>query len=175
MDAYLGEYQDIILGQEFLTWLWYMSEAGGGAFTDAEGREYGLFLEQRIQVQGGEGDNLETTTVAGAMSELKEARLGLATGKKVTRALVRMEAEGETWQATIKAEDFSFSSLKTPKVQKEDDDEPDALFLEKIYLVERFFACVDDAFEKFMVLRLSGDWSEEARAVREWIMKTTGA
>ena len=77
---------DNILGQEFLTWLWYQSDVAPGAFVDKEGQPFSVSMEQRIVVQGGEGDAKETATVAGTLSPLREARFGLGTGKKVTRA-----------------------------------------------------------------------------------------
>lgn len=73
---------DNILGQEFLTWLWYQSDVAPGAFVDKEGQPFSVSMEQRIVVQGGEGDAKETATVAGTLSPLREARFGLGTGKK---------------------------------------------------------------------------------------------
>ncbi|KAF4530283.1 hypothetical protein B566_EDAN018420 [Ephemera danica] len=46
-------------------------------------------MEQRIVVQGGEGDRLETATVSGVESELREARMGLTTGVTFMRAVAR--------------------------------------------------------------------------------------
>ncbi len=171
MTEYLGQTTDFLLGQEFLTWLWYKSEVQEGLFTDKAGREFALFMEQRIVVQGGEGDSLETTTVTGPMSELREARLGLSTGKKVTRALVRIERDADTWQFTLKAEDFSMNSLKTPYQEKpEADDEPDALLLEKIFLVESCLEITDNLYAAFMRLRLDkGAWEEEAARIGAWM------
>ena len=51
---------DNILGQEFLTWLWYQSDVAPGAFVDKEGQPFSVSMEQRIVVQGGEGDAKET-------------------------------------------------------------------------------------------------------------------
>ena len=45
---YLGESTDIILGQEFLTWLWYQSDTAPGAFTDKDGAPFSVSMEQRI-------------------------------------------------------------------------------------------------------------------------------
>ena len=50
---------DNILGQEFLTWLWYQSDVAPGAFVDAQGQPFSVSMEQRIVVQGGEGDARE--------------------------------------------------------------------------------------------------------------------
>ena len=92
---------DNILGQEFLTWLWYQSDVAPGAFVDKEGQPFSVSMEQRIVVQGGEGDAKETATVAGTLSPLREARFGLGTGKKVTRALIRLEKEELAFQFTL--------------------------------------------------------------------------
>ena len=96
-EPYLGQTTDMVLGQEFLTWLWFRSETQPMGFKDKEGVPFSMNLEQRIVVQGGEGDSLETASVSGSLSQLREVRLGLRTGKKVTRALVRFEREELAW------------------------------------------------------------------------------
>lgn len=167
---YLGESIDMLLGQEFLTWLWFRSETANTFASPDGGADFEVSLEQRIVVQGGEGDARETASVSGVLSELREARLGLVTGKKVTRALVRFTREPEAWQVTLRAEDFSFGSLKTPAIEKGDspDDDPDAAFYEKIHLIELCTGFFDTVFKTFLELRLSSRWEEETRSIREW-------
>ena len=166
---YLGQGTDAILGQEFLTWLWYKCDEQPGTFRDAEGRTFELVMEQRVVVQGGEGDALETATVTGALSQLREARLGLRMGKKVTRAQLHIEADGLSWQVNLKAEDLSLAGFRTPSIDKDDDDDPDALFLEKMYLIESGLNKLDAAYTQFLNLRLSNAWLQEAKAVSEWM------
>lgn len=167
---YLGESTDIVLGQEFLTWLWYRSDTRPTFPSPDGGPEFSVSMEQRVVVQGGEGNAKETASVSGILSELREARLGLATGKKVTRALVRFQREPESWQVTLRATDFSFGSLKTPSVERGDspDDDPDALFFEKIHLIELCLEFFDTVFKEFLALRLSPKWEDESTAIREW-------
>lgn len=171
---YLGEGIDLILGQDFLTWLWFKSEAGRGSFETEKGVPFALYMEQRISVQGGEGESLETATVSGPMSELREARMGLTTGKKVSRALLRLERDGEAWSVTVRAQDFQLNSFKTPVIEKEqEDDEPDARFLEKIYLVEQGLQLVDCVFTQFLRVRLNAElWRDEVRAFRRWLQES---
>ncbi len=175
MDEYLGQMKDVVLGQDFLTWLWHMSEKGNGGFKDQKGRDFELFLEQRIQVQGGEGESLETATVSGAMSELREARLGLAVGKKVNRALARIQRDAENWQVSLKAEDFSLNSLKTPKIEvnQQEGDDPDAVFLEKVYLIEQCLEILDGLYARFLEKRLGSGWAEEVKDIRVWLEKAS--
>jgi hypothetical protein len=171
---YLGQDTDCILGREFLTWLWFASDTRNGLFTMPDGTNFAVFMEQRISVQGGEGESMETATVSGAMSPLREARLGLTTGKKVTRALVRLEHDADVWRVALKAEDFSFSSLRTPKIDRKDgadadDMEADAALLEKLYLLEKATAFFDELFRQFLEKRTSAAWKEEAAKVRAWV------
>lgn len=159
---------DIVLGQDFLTWLWFRSETRPAGFHDKDG-PFTVTMEQRVVVQGGQGETLETATVSGSLSPLREARLGLRTGKKVTCGLVRFERDAMMWQLTIKAEDFSLGNVRTPRVEHEEDDDPDALFLEKMYLVEICLGFLDACYRDFITLRLSSEWNEELREMAVWM------
>jgi len=164
----------MMLGQEFLTWLWYKSDAQPTGFRDAANTPFHLYMEHRVVVQGGEGDKLETASVSGTLSPLREARFGLATGKKVTRATLRFEQDGLSWQLALKAEDFAVSGLKTPKADRGDaDDDPDAQLLERIYLIERCIALLDSLYAAFLRLRLSPQWTDESRQVHTWMTEQT--
>ncbi len=166
---YLGQSTDLVLGQEFLTWLWFRSSTGS-IFNDKSGRPFTITMEQRIVVQGGEGDTIETATVSGIESELREARMGLTTGKKVTRAQIRIERDPEEWQLTLKAADFCLGSLKSPKIEKESEDtDPDALFLEKMYLIESCLEMIDIVYASFLTLRFSADWRAEVKELQQWV------
>ncbi|WBF68567.1 hypothetical protein LN040_05550 [Desulfovibrio subterraneus] len=168
---YLGQTIDVVLGQEYLTWLWFRSETRSGQFQTPDGDPYFLYVEQRVSVQGGEGETLETATVSGNLSELREARLGLSTGKKVNRALIRIEHDPEAWQLSLKAEDFALGGLKTPKVEKADseDDDPDAAFLEKMFLIEKCLTYLDASYNDFLNVRLAPEWDDEVRQIGRWL------
>ena len=120
MTEYLGQTTDFLLGQEFLTWLWHKSESRDGLFKDKNGREFALFMEQRIVVQGGEGESLETATVSGPMSELREARLGLSTGKKVTRALIRIERDADTERLCLHGQTLQLGGRETLRIETDE-------------------------------------------------------
>ena len=164
---YLGESTDLVLGQEFLTWLWYAS-ATGTIFNDTSGRPFTVSMEQRIVVQGGTGESMETASVSGIDSELREARMGISRGKKVTRALHRLERDPDVWQVSLKAADFGISGLKPPKIERESDDDTDALILEKMYLIESCLELLDAMYKHFLEKRFSPAWQEEVTNLREW-------
>ena len=136
-EPYLGQTTDMVLGQEFLTWLWFRSETQPMGFKDKEGVPFSMNLEQRIVVQGGEGDSLETASVSGSLSQLREVRLGLRTGKKVT--------------------------------EREEDNDPDAAFLEKMYLMELCLGLFDACYKQFLDIRLSSLWDKEVQDMSAWM------
>ena len=168
---------DAVLGQEFLTWLWFHGETAPAGFKDSKGRPFLLTLGQKVVVQGGEGEMRETTAVNGGMTDgshlpLREARLGLLMGKKVTRALLHLEQEELHWQVSIKADDFSMGSFRTPKIESDSDDDPEALFLEKMYVLEKGLALFDAAYNTFLALRLSNDdWAHEVHEIGLWMSR----
>mgnify|MGYP006273700989 FL=1 len=159
------------IGQDFLTWLWFTTEQTQGTIQTASGEVYALVMEQRVSVQGGEGESRDTAVSSGPRSELREARLGLQSGKKVHQARVRIEKDENVWQLQIKAEDFALGSVKTPKVDMklEEGEDPDARFLEKVYLLEVAQEVVDDLFQLFLSKRFGPEWEREMAAIRGWI------
>ncbi len=160
---------DEILGQDFLTWLWFRSETAPHDFKDKNGGHFFVYMEKKIVVQGGEGESLETASVSGANSQLKEARLGLSMGKKVTRAQIRFEWDSLEYSFSLSSKDFSLSAFKTPKIDTQDSDDPDGLFLEKMYLIEEGIDRFDHLFKSFLNLRLSSNWAEEVQNIANWV------
>ncbi len=164
---------EYILGQEFLTWLWYRSEALNGTFhTRKENSPYVMYIHQKVVVRGGESDAVETASVSGIHSSFREAKMGLKTGKLVSSALVSLEKEENTWHVSLRAEDFSLNGLATEKIDTSDtDDEPDALFFEKMYLIEQAIDLLDDVYAQFISTRLDDKaWLEECERIAEWIL-----
>ena len=171
MDLQIAQEKGTILGRDFLTWLWFKSEEQNGIFKTKNGEDFALYLEQKVVVQGGEGERLEKAMCTGAMSELREAKLGLLTGKKVVQAKIKLEQDSNEWIMEVDASNFTFSGLKTPKVRTkmEEGEDPDGVFLEKIFLVEKALGFVDYLFRDFVEKRFSIHWQREIEAFRKWL------
>lgn len=171
MDLDHAQTVSLMLGQEFLTWLWFASETSGGLFRTKDGEAFTVTVEQKVSVQGGEGEARETAVCSGPMAELREARLGLRTGKKVNKVKVRIERDEVAWQVLLEAAAFTLQGLKTPKVEMklEEGEDPDARILEKIYLLEKCMEFVDTVFTRFVELRFGPRWAEETGRVRAWM------
>ncbi|MGE4506038.1 MAG: hypothetical protein AB7D51_11875 [Desulfovibrionaceae bacterium] len=169
----IADRENKLLGQEFLTWLWHVIDVTGGNFKTSGGQGFGLAMMETVSVQGGEGDVVATATVKSPGGELTEARSGLKTGKKVSKAQLKFNIEEDEWTVTVRADDLALSGLKTPKVDMKDADgeDPDGKFLEKMYLIDKCMEMLDSVFSQFVHLRISKDWPETAASIRGWIEK----
>lgn len=101
-----------------------------------DGHTYALAeAGQLTLLRAGAEDAAEVTV----KNEADSARTGLEAGLVVTKLKLRMERIGDeslVWEFTLNAE-ARFLGLKTPKVEKSDEDDPDAVLLEKLYLIQQ--------------------------------------
>lgn len=164
---------DGILGQDFLTWLWFRSDVAPSFFRTDDGQPFQVSMEKRVTVTGYVGFDRETTAMTSFYegAPLTEARLGLRRGKKVTSALIHLTKDDFGFDVSVKAADFSLNSLKTPKIDKADrDDDPDSLFLEKVFLLETAVALLDCLYRQFLGLRLDeGKWKKTTGEMMKWM------
>jgi hypothetical protein len=162
------------LGSEFLTWLWYMSETHTGSFNVEGYQSVEIWFYDSIKLEKGELKDKESVICNGVTSDLKEARVGLNNGKKIKEVRIKMIIDDEEWFLTIDSICLDFKKLKTPKVEKDemetDTQDEDALFYEKVFLIEKSIAVIESIFYSFMKERLSETWDTvSVPAIRNWI------
>lgn len=165
------------LGQEFLTWLWFKSEERGGTiFLPEAGEDIQLIFEKHMLLEYGEGEASEKLICRGLMTELAEARTGLAKGKKLEQANLRLIKGEYEWNFSFKATLMEFRNVKPPKTMAtaEEGNDPEAVegrLLEHIGLHEILIRTMDQLFRIFLNLRISEGWEQELGRVRAWIAK----
>lgn len=165
------------LGQEFLTWLWFKSDERGGTIFVPDIGDVQVVFEKHMLLEYGQGEAHETLICQGLQTELKEARTGLAMGKKLEQARILLAKDNYEYHLTLKASLFEFRSVKLPKTMaaSEEGDDPAAVegrLLDRIGLLEEAAGTVDELFRLFLKSRVSPDWDEEVAKMRAWINKT---
>lgn len=162
---------DSVLGREFLTWLWFMSERRE-RFPERI-LPHLLDMDGRITVQG--RDQHETAAVSSAAYQLDEARVGLLRGKYVTRARLRIGTPYQEYRLTLSGNDFAVSGLWTPTPVKDPDADPDAQLLEKILHMENAVRLLDSLYRQFLAIRLTPSlWNTETAVMRTWMTARDG-
>lgn len=166
------------MGQEFLTWLWYRTDMQGEVVRLRDGSDAEVSFQRFMTLEGGEGDTLESVTCRGLRAELQEAKAALQTGKKISRAHIRLGINDLQWKFTIDAATLDISGLKVPKTVSAGEEEGDDLsfearVLERIHMLELAIEAVDALLAVFLKYRLdSVQWAEEKRGIKQWIFRT---
>lgn len=162
--------QKIFLGQEFLTWLWFLLETEGGA----EVKNLGwveLTLGERLVLGPAMGADGSRVTVSGAEGSLAEAREALRQGKLVEALRVGLEIHGEEYALNLEAAELTVKSLKLPTTAapSEDPDGLEGLVLERVALLENTLKAAEGLFSLFLSQRLHPEEGPELRkAMGAW-------
>lgn len=168
MDLLDKMHRAAFLGPEFLTWLWYRSETGGGEFAlDPEFGDFEVWFEDKLVVGSATVNAQENLFKGGHPAGSLEARTALRLGKFATDAKLRIVRGAQEWTFGLKAHDLVPTGIKIPAVlSKEDDDR----FYERMYLVENLDTMIKGLFGLFVKLRVSPRWdAEELPLIRRWI------
>ena len=161
------------LGQEFLAWLWFKSEERGGSIELPGRGDILVVFEKHMLLEYGEGPESEKLICRGLQTELREARAGLALGKKPEQARIKIGSDDYEFSITLTAATMEFRSVRLPKTAgTEDGDDPEGFegqALERIALFEEGIELVNELFRLFISIRASRGWSDELVKLRAWV------
>jgi hypothetical protein len=169
------------LGWDFLLWVMYrtMNEASEYRINRPgpaeQGEPFVAYLNDRLVLCSAGEDGVQKVTVAGPQDRYSEVRTALQQGKVINEAALIFEKREHLWKLTLKGESFHFASFKAPKVTLEKDNtvdetsEREALFYERMCLLEEGLQLFDTLFAVFLTARLGTGWNGEIGKVEDWL------
>lgn len=170
------------LGWDFMLWLLQRGVNGEGEFSVCRpghltlGEKFSAWIDDRIQFQGGgEEGGIQKVTVSGSQDSYLEAKSALKGGKRITSATICMEKDENPWKLTLKGDTFGFASFKCPQVRIEKDatvdqmSEREAVFYERMFLMEQGIQMFDSLFTAFLAERLTDAWNGRLQAIQAWL------
>ena len=162
------------LGNEFLTWLWYLVEKEKyfSLFNTGEPEEpFSLHIGNRLVLENRQNEGLETITIKGDDAGLEEGVLALRKGALVSEINLKYSRGSQQWSLSLKGESLNISNLKFPDTKiVETKPDIEAAALDKIFLTEKIVDLIEGLFCRFVKQRLSPQWKEETLVeIRQWI------
>jgi hypothetical protein len=159
------------LGEEFLTWLWYVIEKDQNLIKNFDNDFVALEIGNRIVFENRRKESGERITIKGDGASLEEGILALKKGALVTELNVVYKSAELTWQFTLKGESLNFSSLNIPNTGlPESDEDLEGVVLEKIFLYDKILKILENIFNQFVKIRLSNKWQNTmVPKIRNWI------
>lgn len=153
------------LGQDFLTWLWFYSEARGSMMT-IEGTAYGVAVEGPLTFFMA-GNGAHVTVLRQGVPEISaEAKTCLMSGKKLRAAKITIASEDEQWSCGLDADGFLFRGIKMPKGEELD---PISKFDERMRSLDRFRNTFQAFYLRFIEERTGADWKRVQKDIHEWV------
>jgi hypothetical protein len=159
------------LGEEFLTWLWFVIEEDAALLSELEPDGAHLTIGNRIVLENRHQNTVESITIKGDDAGLEEGVISLKKGAVVTEMNLSYTSGENQWVFNLKGESLSFSGLKPPETALIDRKEDiEGAVLEKIFLFDKIIHFIDAVFGQFIRLRISNAWQEKVvPRMRAWI------
>jgi len=159
------------LGDEFLTWLWFIIETQQDEIRNLDQDPIFLEIGNRMALENRRSNAVETITIKGDDAGLEEGLMALKKGALITELNLVFRIAEQKWQFSIKGESLNISGLKTPETARpETKEEVEGFVLEKIYLYVKLIQFFDVLFKRFVHQRTSDRWdSEVIPRIRNWI------
>jgi len=169
------------LGWDFLLWLTYRTMSHSSEYVvnqpglAQEGEPFVAYLNDRLVLLGGGEGGIQKVSVVGSQDQFSEVRAALKNGKQITEATLYFEKEEYQWKMTLRSLMFHFASFKSPSIKLEkdnitdQDDEREAAFYERMYVLEEGLQLFDSLYAAFLEIRLGKAWVDEEKNIRKWL------
>ncbi len=157
---------DEFVGREFLTWLWFAAEEGGGEFVLPDGTAVGLAVEDYLVFSSG-SEGQRSILRNGTPTLSAEAATALASGRMLEKVRLTLSDGEEEWAFVLDADGLGVSSAKLPRGEER---HPAGRMRERAESLLRLSSYVDGLFWNFLDVRLSEEeWEGERVRVCEWV------
>lgn len=161
------------IGDEFLTWLWYIIENDTPLLGRIDNALAALEIGSRMVLENRyRKDSGETVTIKGEEANMDEGLLALKKGAMVAEVNLVYRSGDHEWRFTLKGESLNVSNLKVPETGKiETREDIEGAVIEKGYQCEKVINLINGLFVHFIKLRVSNAWSAKTvPAIRKWIV-----
>jgi len=154
------------IGRDFLTWLWFFSEACGGLASLDDG-EFAVAIEGPLSfIYEGNGAH-ETVLRKGMPIVSAEAKTALTSGKKLKRAKILFARGEDTWGLTLDADEFICRSVQLPKGENLD---AISRFQDRVLAMETLRAILTGFYGRFLDERLNPkEWQAIRSDIHKWV------
>lgn len=162
------------LGNEFLTWIWFMIDTRQDQLKEFSEDMTALEIGNRIDLENRRDEKIERITIKGDDADLKEGYLALRKGALVTDLNLVFRSADFQWQFNIKGESLNISALKTPETApQENEEDPQGVVLEKLTSHEIIIRLIETAFRRFVRLRTTETWNRSTVVqIHQWLSST---
>ena len=162
------------LGDEFLTWLWFIIEKDPDVIKRLDKDFVSLEVGNRIVFENRRKESVERITIKGDGANLEEGILALQKGAMVTELKVVYKSGEQKYEFSLKGESLNISSLNVPNTAlPETKEDLEGVVNEKIFHYDKVLQLLENLFSHFIKLRVSNTWQNKTvPLIRKWIQSS---
>lgn len=142
------------IGREFLTWLYYLSDAAAGRI-EAGGEIFELWIDRKAALEDDSLEPASCVSFSGDTFTSDDLKIAIRSGKKLREARFRLEKGENTWCFTLRADRLEVAGLKIDLPGADDIDER---FHGRIIAISALNDFLDACFARFLDSVLSNQW-----------------
>jgi hypothetical protein len=142
------------IGREFLTWLYYQSDAAAGRI-EAGGELFELWIDRKAALEDDSLEPASCVSFSGDTFTSDDLKVAIRSGKKLREARFRLEKGENTWCFTLRADRLEVAGLKIDLPGADDIDER---FHGRIIAISALNDFLDACFARFLDSVLSKKW-----------------
>ena len=160
------------LGNEFLIWLWWITEAHEGLVkieTPRGEEEIALVIDKALEMECAWGVTGKQTLRGDKPSRLPEAADALAHGKWPRKAsMIIADVAGDTqWEISLQSDRLCVSGASLPDYP--DAETPRERIEERLMATKQLSDVLDGLYQRFISDRVGDSWLVKSQKIQQWI------
>jgi hypothetical protein len=174
LDIATGYNKYKFLGNDFLTWVWYLVENNINIkeLIKSDYKKITLVIGNSIVLENSPGGkSKEKISIRGDEAGLEEGKTALKKGGVVTSINLILNIDTEEYKFSIKGESINISGFKTPSFKLEKNEELEGAILEKAFFCEKIYNFIDNLFISFIEKKSSDSFiDKDFHEIKKWIL-----
>ena len=156
------------LGNEFLLWLWYMSDGDTDTVKLADDTEATFMLARTLTLECPRGQTGHETISSDGPTRLPEARRAIQSGKLPRKAGITIVRHDHQYELTLHAETLAVGSAKFPPP---DEENPRARLDERVGNLRHLIETLDLLYDAFGKARFGQGWPDTLSRMQRWLQR----
>jgi hypothetical protein len=154
------------LGNEFLLWLWFLTENDQDTLSLSDNSNVAIMLARTLSLEDPRGQTGRGTLASDAPTRLPEAKRAVQSGKLPRKAGLTLVRHDEQYELTLIAESLSVTAAKLPAPEG---DNEQARREDRITKIRHLIESLDLMYDAFGQHRLSETWTKHLHKMQKWL------
>jgi len=160
------------LGNEFLLWLWYVTETDTDTLKLADDTEVTIMLARSLTLECPRGQTGHETISHEGPTRLPESRRAIQSGKLPRKVGFTMVRQDQQYEFAVQAEMLAISGAKLPPMPDNVTDAR-ARLEERVVQIRGLLESFDLLYDAFCQRRFGSDWQNELSEMQKWLKRTS--